>query len=225
MRRTRWIVPVAATLLVLAGVGWAGPANAAVLTTCEGRVATIVGTQGSDVLRGTEGDDVIVGLGGADVVDGRGGNDVICGGAGDDVLRGGRGDDIIRGDAGRDVVQGGSGADVCTAEVARCAQTTAWPISIAFPASGLVAGKDDPVVVTVTNPTSTPVNATLTVTFTAGLVSDQQVSDQPWFCAASPTSPQVQCTQSGFTGTSFVRFDTQVGVPAGTPVTVQACLA
>ena len=216
---------LASTLLLVGGLASAGPAHAgALLLTCEGRVATVVGTPGPDVLRGTDGDDVIVGLGGNDVVDGRGGTDVICGGAGNDVLRGGAGDDIVRGEAGRDVAQGGGGADVCTAEVAQCEQSTSWPISIAFP-TGLEAGQDDPIVVTVTNPTSTPVDATLTVTFTAGLSSDEQVSDAPWFCEGSQTSPQVQCSLSGFTGTSFVRYDTLVGVSAGTPVTVQACLA
>jgi Ca2+-binding RTX toxin-like protein len=224
MRRTPWLVVSAASLALAGGIGSIVPAHAAVPTTCESRVATIVGTDGADVIHGTQGDDVIVGLGGNDVIDGRGGNDVICGGAGNDVLRGGSGDDILRGDAGRDVVQGGTGADVCTAEVARCAQATPWPISIAFP-TGLTAGQDDPIIVTVTNPTATPVDATLTVTFTAGLTSDQQVSDAPWSCAGSPTSSQVQCSQSGFTGTSYVRFDTLVGVAAGTPVTVQACLA
>ncbi|HEV3465483.1 MAG TPA: hypothetical protein VG846_16035, partial [Actinomycetota bacterium] len=42
--------------------------------------ATIVGTNGSDVLRGTPGRDVIAGPDGNDVILGLGGDDVICGG-------------------------------------------------------------------------------------------------------------------------------------------------
>ena len=79
--------------------------------TCRGIAATIVGTDGKDVLRGTDGPDVIVGLGGNDVIDARGGDDVVCGGAGDDVVQGGRGDDRIYGQSGSEVINGGPGDD------------------------------------------------------------------------------------------------------------------
>jgi len=46
---------------------------------CAGRVATIVGTPGNDLLVGTNGPDVIAGLGGNDVIYGLGGNDILCG--------------------------------------------------------------------------------------------------------------------------------------------------
>ena len=69
---------------------------------CQGAPATIVGTQGDDVLEGTPGDDVIVALGGADIVFGNGGDDIICGNGGDDILFGGLGFDIIRGGGGSD---------------------------------------------------------------------------------------------------------------------------
>jgi Ca2+-binding RTX toxin-like protein len=78
---------------------------------CGGRMPTIIGTEGSDVLIGTPGDDVITGLGGADIIAGQGGNDVICGGDGNDIISGGPGDDVIFGGAGRDIVSGGAGND------------------------------------------------------------------------------------------------------------------
>ena len=79
--------------------------------TCRGQEATIVGTNGRDVLRGTNGPDVIVGLGGDDVIDARGGDDVVCGGPGNDVVQGGYGDDRVYGQSGNDVINGGPGDD------------------------------------------------------------------------------------------------------------------
>ncbi|MBT8211673.1 MAG: spondin domain-containing protein [Acidimicrobiia bacterium] len=87
---------------------------------CDGRVATIVGTAGDDVLFGTEGDDVIVGGGGNDVIRAFGGNDHLCGdngrdrlfgGRGDDTLLGGKKNDILKGDQGRDHLLGNQGRD------------------------------------------------------------------------------------------------------------------
>jgi Ca2+-binding RTX toxin-like protein len=69
--------------------------------------ATIVGTQGNDMLTGTPARDVIAGLGGDDVIDGGGGNDLICGGDGNDRISGGAGEDVISGDAGDDSIDGG----------------------------------------------------------------------------------------------------------------------
>jgi Ca2+-binding RTX toxin-like protein len=79
--------------------------------TCDGLLATIVGTSAGETIIGTPGRDVIVAKGGADTVVGRGGNDVICGGDGNDVLRGRVGNDVIRGGAGSDVIRGGKGND------------------------------------------------------------------------------------------------------------------
>ena len=79
-----------------------GPPSATVVHACQGIPATIVGSQGDDVLRGTPGDDVIVALGGDDIVNGNGGDDIICGNGGDDILFGGLGFDIIRGGGGSD---------------------------------------------------------------------------------------------------------------------------
>ena len=93
-------------LLVIAGVVMLIPSTVAVAAPplCDGKPATIVGTEGDDDLRGTDGDDVIVGLGGDDLIKGRGGNDTLCGNAGKDRLVGGPGDDVIEGGAGYDRV-------------------------------------------------------------------------------------------------------------------------
>ncbi len=78
---------------------------------CLGLTATIVGTEGDDILNGTSGNDIIAGLGGNDVIKGRDGNDLICGGPGDDELTGARGDDQFDGGSGNDLITGGSGND------------------------------------------------------------------------------------------------------------------
>ena len=79
--------------------------------TCAGLGATLVGTEGDDVLVGTNGPDVIVGLGGDDTIDGLAGDDTICGGNGKDELNGGEGDDYLYGGNGKDVLIGGPGYD------------------------------------------------------------------------------------------------------------------
>ena len=111
-------------LLFGAVLALGGTAGAAVHT-CGGRVATLVGTEGDDVLRGTAGPDVIVALAGADRIYGYEGNDVICGGAGpdrvwagpghDDVWGNG-GNDRINGHLGRDEMYGGNGQDVLSGQ-------------------------------------------------------------------------------------------------------------
>lgn len=84
---------------------------------CRGLRATIVGTDGDDVIVGTPGDDVIVAGDGADVVRGGLGDDTICGGDGDDVLAGGPGDDAVSGGPGADELLGGAGADLLSGDV------------------------------------------------------------------------------------------------------------
>ena len=79
--------------------------------TCDGRKATIVGTNGDDVLIGTPGPDVIVGLGGNDYIKGLGGRDRICGGPGNDTIYGNGGADTIIGNDGADTIYGGRRAD------------------------------------------------------------------------------------------------------------------
>jgi Ca2+-binding RTX toxin-like protein len=80
-------------------------------STCKGKPATIVGTEGNDVRKGTSGKDVMVGLGGNDKLSGLGGNDVICGGSGKDALNGGKGNDKLYGEAGKDTLKGGPSDD------------------------------------------------------------------------------------------------------------------
>jgi Ca2+-binding RTX toxin-like protein len=90
--------------------------------TCNGKPATIVGTDGPDDpngpddpgVKGTPGPDVIVALGGSDgVIAGGDGNDLICGGKGADYLVGGQGNDTLLGQAGRDALSGQVGEDRC----------------------------------------------------------------------------------------------------------------
>lgn len=94
----------AAALLVAGALPPAAPAHAAPHT-CHGVRATIVGTDGDDVLSGTGGRDVIDGLKGDDRISGLDGRDVICGGQGADEIDGGAGRDRLYG--GLDRVEGG----------------------------------------------------------------------------------------------------------------------
>lgn len=114
-----------AALLVAAAfaaqaVAAGGGAEAEEEARCMGRLATIVGTEGDDVIHGTPGRDVIDGGNGNDEIFGSLANDLICGGPGDDVIHGGRGNDDLQGatgadrvfgDLGDDKVVGGPGAD------------------------------------------------------------------------------------------------------------------
>jgi len=78
---------------------------------CQGKTATIVGSNGPDQLRGTQQADVFVALGGSDTVVGRRGNDIVCAGGGKDTVGGGAGRDAINGENGADLLRGGKGAD------------------------------------------------------------------------------------------------------------------
>ncbi len=78
---------------------------------CDGRPATLVGTDGDDRLVGTAGDDVIVALGGDDIIAAGDGNDTICAGDGDDRVDAGPGDDRAFGEDGNDRLSGGDGTD------------------------------------------------------------------------------------------------------------------
>ena len=82
--------------LLVAGIGAAfialGTVGVAYAQDCLGSPATIVGTEGNDILTGTSGDDVIVGLGGNDLIRGMGGSDTICGGDGGDLIEEGEED-------------------------------------------------------------------------------------------------------------------------------------
>lgn len=78
---------------------------------CNGRVATLVGTKGDDIITGTSGPDVVVSYGGDDLINTFGGKDVICAGAGDDTINAGADADEIRAGSGADTITGGDGAD------------------------------------------------------------------------------------------------------------------
>jgi Tol biopolymer transport system component len=88
---------------------WA-PRNPAL---CQGKPATITGTDGEDELDGTGDKDVIAAYDGADEVNGKGGKDTICGGKDDDVVRGAGGNDKLFGEGGGDTLIGGVGKDKC----------------------------------------------------------------------------------------------------------------
>jgi Ca2+-binding RTX toxin-like protein len=119
MRATVLAAALTALLLVGNALG-AVPQNEPIeAPRCHGRQATIVGTDGNDVLRGTPERDVIWGGNGDDTIYGSLGNDLICGGPGTDLIHGGRGNDEVDGgggdgdrvigDLGDDKVMGGAG--------------------------------------------------------------------------------------------------------------------
>jgi Ca2+-binding RTX toxin-like protein len=85
--------------------------GAAVTGSCEGRPATLSGTENRDILTGTPGDDVIVGFGGNDTIKGLQGNDLVCAGDGLDQVTGGVGDDRLKGEPGNDRLWGQGGND------------------------------------------------------------------------------------------------------------------
>ncbi len=78
---------------------------------CDGRTATLVGTDGRDTIYGTLGVDVILGRRGNDLIVGLGGDDVVCGGDGADAVVGGEGSDRLLGEAGDDQLVGQNGDD------------------------------------------------------------------------------------------------------------------
>lgn len=78
---------------------------------CRGVPATIVGTDGDDVLTGTDSVDVIAGLAGNDTINALAGNDLVCGGDGDDTINSGDGADRVYSGNGNDTVDGGNQSD------------------------------------------------------------------------------------------------------------------
>ncbi len=89
---------------LLSPASWAATATPPLLgmPTCDGVVASHVGTSRADVIIGTLHDDVIVGRGGHDILDGRSGSDRLCGDSGDDTLIAGLGTNVLRGGANTD---------------------------------------------------------------------------------------------------------------------------
>lgn len=107
----RYLLSIAAVLAGFAVVGAPGAAAAPAPDGCEHLEATIVGTDGDDVLFGTPGRDVISAGDGNDVIRAMDGHDVICAGDGNDSIYGGAGDDYLDGGAGDDSIYGGIGTD------------------------------------------------------------------------------------------------------------------
>jgi CSLREA domain-containing protein len=87
------------------------PASATA-TKCQGKTATIVGTNRADTLKGTKKADVIASLGGNDKISALAGNDRVCARAGNDRVSGGKGKDRLNGEKGRDRLLGGGGKDI-----------------------------------------------------------------------------------------------------------------
>ena len=116
MRRLLALVAIAPALAAIPS----GPAEAA--PTCLGHRATIVGTDGNDLVDATntvageplptDGGDLVYGEGGNDNLSALEGADSLFGGDGNDQLFGDDGDDQINGDAGTDQVEGGAGDDL-----------------------------------------------------------------------------------------------------------------
>ena len=86
---------------------------------CLGRPATIVGTNGNDIINGTNGIDVIMALDGDDIINGFDGDDVICAGGGNDDVEAGNGHDLVLGGQGHDILRGGGGNDVISGQTGR----------------------------------------------------------------------------------------------------------
>lgn len=103
-------------------------AERAQAATCAGKKATIVGTNGANVLAGTNQTDVIVAGGGNDTIKGKGGGDLICAGGGNDYVDGGPAHDVVRGEAGHDtcVSSPGGGVD----KFVSCEDRTAFDLQI-----------------------------------------------------------------------------------------------
>jgi Ca2+-binding RTX toxin-like protein len=110
MNRTAYALTALIVTLAWLGIPQQAAAQA-VVHTCNGKPATIVGTGGEDVLRGTKLPDVIVGLGGNDTITGASGNDTICAGPGNDIISAGNGHDFVDGGSGNDTILGGFGND------------------------------------------------------------------------------------------------------------------
>ena len=94
-----------AALTVISSPALSLTAQATVDPTCQGKTATILGTDGPDYLLGTKKADVISAGDGDDTIRGFKGNDIICAGFGDDLVNGGLGNDQVFGQGGNDEIQ------------------------------------------------------------------------------------------------------------------------
>jgi Ca2+-binding RTX toxin-like protein len=109
-RRLAAIALLACAVAALVAVTASG-AESGAAPMCGGKPATIVGTEGNDVIDGTDAADVIWAGAGDDTVYGGLGNDIVCGDTGADLIHGGRGNDWLEGGADTDRVFGDLGDD------------------------------------------------------------------------------------------------------------------
>jgi hypothetical protein len=222
--------------MLVVSVSGAAPAYAADPVRCDGKVATIVGTDGPDVLRGTDGDDVIAALRGNDVVLAGRGDDTVCGGEGADVLLGGDGNHTLLGQGGRDVANGGLGVDRCSAEVANCegriGDLPAWEIRV-VPQTPLLSPFANNMDVTVTNVSGIPPRGPVIVTasFSAGQVWQGWGNQTNWSClTVDPVPPAVSAVACRYVGTRLLAegssfgIGDQVNAAPGSTVTSRYCL-
>ncbi|MBK8293776.1 MAG: right-handed parallel beta-helix repeat-containing protein [Solirubrobacterales bacterium] len=77
-----------------------------VIYKCDGKVATIVGTNSGEKLVGTDKRDIIVARGGSDSIFSKAGHDIICAGDGNDLVKAEEGKDLIYGQDGADKLYG-----------------------------------------------------------------------------------------------------------------------
>ncbi len=228
-------IAVAGGVIVPVGLS-AAPASAAEVVTCDGKPATIVGTDGRDVIRGTSGNDVIAALGGRDVVLGSAGDDTICGGDGDDVLQGGIGDDVLIGADGHDIANGSAGVDRCSAETANCESgigaLPAWRIRVDAQ-SPLLSPFLNNMSVTVTNVSGITPRGPIVVnaSFSEGQLWQGWSNQSNWNCVSiDPVPPAAGAVSCRYIGTmpliqnSVLGLGDQVNAAPGSTVTSTYCL-
>jgi Ca2+-binding RTX toxin-like protein len=101
---TATVLFVLCSVATVSSLAFSAPAGAVSLK-CQGQSATIVGTDGPELIVGTNGSDVISAGAGDDTIRGLDGNDFICAGAGDDLVNGGLGNDSVMGESWQDEIQ------------------------------------------------------------------------------------------------------------------------
>lgn len=126
-------VGIFAGIAVVSAALTASPARSVPPATCIGQPATIVGTDGDDVLKGTTGPDVVSLGDGNDRFNDKGGDDIVCGGPGADYLWGSDGDDRLYGEAGADTIYGVLGDDLLDGGLDN---DELWDDSVPFPLRG-----------------------------------------------------------------------------------------
>lgn len=111
-RNDHWLLVISAVVIlaILAALIWFAPKAESGARRCFRHNATIVGTNGPDVITGTDNKDWIVTRKGMDTVFAGPGNDRVCGG---------RGDDTLIGEPGWDRINGKKGDDRCVGEVTK----------------------------------------------------------------------------------------------------------